>query len=115
MLIMNLNAKVSRGSNNVFADIGVNYPERAKARAEVMFLVAGILKKRGLTQKQAAELLGIPQSKISCLINGKLHMFSLDHLFQLLNFLGNDVNITIRPKTKSVKSAVTRVLEEACA
>ena len=112
---MSLNGKVSKGSNNVFTDIGVNYPERAKARAEVMFLLVGILKKRGLTQKQAAELLGIPQSKISCLINGKLHMFSLDHLFQLLNSLGNEVEITIKQKDRRTKNAVTRVLEEACA
>ncbi len=108
---MRINEKIYRGSGNVFADIGVAYPERVQARAEIMFLIAGIIKRRGLTQKQASKLLGIPQSKVSCLMNGKLSVFSLDHLFQLLNLLGNDVEITVKPKTKDEKVATTHVLQ----
>lgn len=110
---MSTDKKIHRGSGNVFADIGLVFPERVQARAEIMFLIAGIIKKRGLTQKQAAKVLGIPQSKVSCLVNGKLSMFSLDHLFQLLNSLGNDVEITVKPKTKSEKTATTHVLQLA--
>ena len=108
---MSINKKIHRGSGNVFADIGLAFPERVQARAEIMFLIAGIIKERGLTQKQASKLLGIPQSKVSCLVNGKLSMFSLDHLFQLLNLLGNDVEITVKPKTKAEKIATTHVLQ----
>ncbi|MFH0828501.1 MAG: helix-turn-helix transcriptional regulator [Candidatus Omnitrophota bacterium] len=110
---MRINEKINRGRGNVFADIGIAYPERVQARAEIMFLIAGIIKRRGLTQKQASKLLGIPQSKVSCLMNGKLSMFSLDHLFQLLNFLGNDVEITVKPKTKDERVATTHVLQLA--
>lgn len=110
---MNKKERIFRGSGNVFADIGVSCPERVKARAEVMFRIAQIIKNRGLTQKQASTILGIPQSKVSCLVNGKLSMFSLDHLFALLNSLGNDVEITIKPKTKDEKRATTHVLQEA--
>ena len=106
---MSNNEKVHKGSGNVFADLEVSHPERVQARAEVMFLIAEIIKKRGLTQKQASKLLGIPQSKVSCLVNGKLSMFSLDHLFQLLNSLGNDVEITVKPKTRAERSARTLV------
>lgn len=106
---MSINEKIHRGNGNVFADIGVAFPERVQARAEIMFLIAEIIKKRGLTQKQASKLLGIPQSKVSCLVNGKLSMFSLDHLFQLLNSLGNDVEITVKPKTKAERVARTFV------
>ncbi len=108
---MSINKKIHRSSGNVFADIGVAYPERVQARAEIMFLITGIIKRRGLTQKQASKLLGIPQSKVSCLMNGKLSMFSLDHLFQLLNLLGNDVEITVKPKTKDERVATTHVLQ----
>ena len=106
---MSTNEKIHKGSGNVFADIGVSFPERVQARAEVMFLIAEIIKKRGLTQKQASKLLGIPQSKVSCLVNGKLSMFSLDHLFQLLNSLGNDVEIIVKPKTRAERLARTLV------
>jgi len=97
-------------SGNVFADIGVAHPERVLARAQVMSRIAEIIKERGLTQKDAAGLLGIPQPKVSCLMNGKLSVFSLEHLFELLNALDRDVEIIIKPKTKEEKSASTQVL-----
>ena len=107
---MNTNKKIHRGSDNVFADIGVSHPERVQARAQVMCLIAEIIKERGLTQQRAAKLLGIPQSKVSCLMNGKLSVFSLDFLFEILNALDRDVEIIIKPKTKDEKFATTHVL-----
>ena len=104
-----MNTKIHRGSGNVFADIGVANPERVLARAQVMSRISKIIKERGLTQKQAATLLGLPQSKVSCLMNGKLSMFSLDHLFALLNALDRDVEIIIRPRTKEERVAATHV------
>lgn len=110
---MKANEMIHKGSDNVFADIGVTHPERVQARAQVMFLVSDIIKKRGLTQKQAAAILGIPQSKVSCLVNGRLSNFSMDHLFELLNALDTDVEIIVKPKTKEEKSATTHVLQAA--
>ena len=107
---MRAKARVHRGSGNVFVDIGVTHPERVLARAQIMSRIAEIIKERGLTQKEASELLGIPQSKVSCLVNGKLSMFSLDHLLVLLNKLDRDVDIIIKPKTKEEKVASTHVL-----
>ena len=106
---MNSKEKIHRGTGNVFADIGVEHPERVLVRAQVMSRIAEIIKDRGLTQKKASVILGIPQSKISCLMNGKLSMFSLDHLFELLNALDRDVEIIIKPKTEQEKSATTHV------
>ena len=107
---MNTKEKVHKGSDNIFADIGVAHPERVMARAQVMTRITEIINERDLTQKAASELLGIPQSKVSCLMNGKLSMFSLDHLFELLNALDRDVEIVIRPKFKGEKVATTHVL-----
>jgi len=110
---MKTKEKIHRGTGNIFADIKVAYPERILARAQIMSSVAEIIKKRNLTQKEASELLDIPQSKVSCLVNGKLSMFSLDHLLMLLNKLGRDVEIIIKPKLKEEKVASTRVLVAA--
>ena len=112
---MSTREKIHRGSGNVFADIGVEHPERVLARAQIMFRVSEIIKELGLTQKKAAKLLGIPQSKVSCLMNGKLSMFSTDHLFELLNTLDRDVEIIIKPKTKEEKPSTTQVLLTAFA
>ena len=110
---MRTKEKIHRGTGNIFADIEVAYPERTLARAQIMTRVAEIIKKRNLTQKEASELLDIPQSKVSCLVNGKLSMFSLDHLLMLLNKLGRDVEIIIKPKLKEEKVASTHVLVAA--
>ncbi len=112
---MNTKEKIHRGSGNVFADMGVAHPERVLARAQIMFRISEIIKERGLTQKKAAKLLDLPQSKVSSLVNGKLSMFSLDHLFELLNALDRDVEIIIKPKTREEKYATTQVLLTAFA
>ena len=106
---MNSKEKIYRGTGNVFADLSVTHPERVLVRAQVMSRIAEIIDERRLTQKQASKILGVPQSKVSCLMNGKLSMFSLDHLFELLNALDRDVEIIIKPKTEQEKTATTQV------
>ncbi len=101
---------IHRGSGNVFVDLGVAHPERVLARAQIMSRIADIIKERSLTQKEASELLGISQPKISCLMNGKLSQFSLDFLFEMLNALGRSVDIIIKPKKRAEKFASTHVL-----
>ena len=96
-----MNKKRKRKVNdraNVFKNLALPHPERLLARAKVMFYVAETIRKRSLTQKEAAELLGIPQSKVSCLMNGKLSMFSLDYLFEILRALDSSVEIVIKPR-----------------
>ncbi len=106
---MKKNGGVHRGSGNVFADISHPHPERALARAQIMSQIAEIIKERGLTQVEAAALLDIPQSKVSCLVNGKLSLFSLEALFGHLNALDKSIEIIIRPKAKTEKTATTHV------
>ena len=107
---MTTDKKIHRSSGNIFADISVSHPTRVLYRAQIMHRIAELIDERGLTQREAAEILDLPQSKVSCLMNGKLSMFSLDHLFELLNALGRDVEIIIKPKTKDERVASTQVL-----
>ena len=87
-------------SGNVFADLGIKNPEEALAKSELARQIAKLIKKKKLTQKQAAEILGIDQPKISALIRGRLRSFSLERLICFLNELGQDVSIMVTP-TKS--------------
>lgn len=107
---MSAKEKIHKTTGNVFQDIGSAYPERLLTRAKTMFRISELIKARNLTQDKAAKLLGIPQSKVSCLMNGKLNMFSLEHLFELLNALDSDVEIIIKPKGKQEKVATTNVV-----
>lgn len=92
--------KYEESSGNIFADLSSDNSEEKLAKAELTRQIAKIIKKRKLTQKQAAEILGIDQPKISALIRGRLHSFSLERLIRYLNVLGQDVRIMISP-TKS--------------
>jgi predicted XRE-type DNA-binding protein len=88
-------------SGNVFADLNVSNPEEALAKAELARKISYIIKRKKLTQEQAALLLGIDQPKVSALIGGKLSGFSLERLFRFLNELGQDVTINVKPKSRT--------------
>jgi len=96
---MNENSIVP-SSGNVFADLGVEQPEEALAKAQLVSRLADIIEERGLTQTQAASILGIAQPKISALLRGHFDGFSLERLFHLLIALGTDITITMQPKSE---------------
>lgn len=84
-------------SGNVFADLGFAAPEEELARAELAHRIATIIEDRGLTQAEAAALMGVNQPKVSALVHGRLEGFSLERLARYLITLGQDVEIIVRP------------------
>lgn len=82
---MGVKEEIHRVSQNVFSDIKVACSEQVQAKAQIMSRIAEIIRDRRLTQPQASKLLGIPKSKVSYLMNGKLSIFSLKDLSELLN------------------------------
>ena len=94
---------VTRGSDNVFADLGLADSEERIAKAELALAVARAIKERGLTQREAAALMGIDQPKVSHVLRGRLAAFSTERLMGFLTGLGRDVEIIVRPAPKSRK------------
>jgi predicted XRE-type DNA-binding protein len=90
----------SVGSGNVFADLGLEAPEEALAKAELTAKIAEIIDARRLTQTAAAKLLGIDQPKVSALLRGKLQGFSTERLIKFLNALGRDVEIVVKDRPR---------------
>jgi predicted XRE-type DNA-binding protein len=82
--------KVTRGSISVFRDLGFSEPEAGhlKQRAELMLRVQQTIRDLGLTQRGAAKALGVRQPRISDLMRGKLHLFSMETLIDMLGRLG---------------------------
>jgi predicted XRE-type DNA-binding protein len=91
------------GSGNVFADLGLPDAEELKAKSDMVIEIIQVIEDRGLKQAEAAEIMGIDQPKVSSLVNGKLSGFSMERLYRLLNALGRDVEIVLRPMPKSRK------------
>ncbi len=91
--------KIISSSGNVFEDLGFSNAKEELAKASLTARISSIIQEKKLTQKDAAKLLGIDQPKISALKHGKYTGYSLDRLFSFLLRLGNDIDVTIRPKT----------------
>ncbi len=102
--------KYKESSGNVFADLEIPNPKEALAKAEVAREISKTIKKKRLTQAQAARILKIDQPKVSLLLRGYLTNFSLERLFRFLNDLGQDVLISISPSSRS-KHGCTRIGE----
>jgi predicted XRE-type DNA-binding protein len=96
----------------VFEDIGLPDSAALLAKAELVSRICAIIEERGLTQTQAARLLGVSQPKISALMRGKLDGFSSDRLFRFLNLLGRDIEVVIKVRRRSGNRPCVRVIEE---
>jgi predicted XRE-type DNA-binding protein len=70
------------------------------------------IRRRKLTQTQAAVILGVDQPKVSALKQGKLDGFSIERLMRLLLRLGRDIEITVREKPIHLRGQPIRV--ETC-
>lgn len=85
------------GSGNVFADIGVADAEEMLVKADLVHVIIDIVERSGWTQKKAATVLGIAESEMSDIMNGKLRRFSRERLERYLNALGMDIRIQVVP------------------
>ena len=95
---MKMTERIRRSSGNVFRDVGFPPKEAAHLllRAELMLQLTKTLKKRRLTQVRAARLLGVSQPRVSDLVRGRIDLFSIDSLVEMLSRLGVSVSLRAR-------------------
>lgn len=102
--------KITRGSGNVFEDLGFDNPVEYQAKAALALQVIQIIEKRNLTQKQAAELIGAAQPDISKLKAGQLKGFTLDRLFSFLLHLDRNIEIRVsKPRGKGKRGVLETI------
>ena len=77
-------------ARSAFYDIADTPEEAANltARSLLMIALEERIKEQGWTQTQAAEILHVTQPRVSDLMTGKLHKFSLDALVNMLPAVG---------------------------
>ena len=89
-------AHVTRADGNVFADLGFQ-PEEAinlSIRAQLMMELRDVI--AGMTQNQAATLLGVSQPRISHLTRGKIGLFTIDTLVNMLARAGVRTSVLVK-------------------
>jgi predicted XRE-type DNA-binding protein len=89
--------KMTRGSGNVFADLGFEKAEaeNLKLRAELMMRIEDYYRKSGMTQSEAAATLGLTQPRLNALLKGKIGLFSLDALVNVASRAGLHVRLVV--------------------
>lgn len=91
---------IERGSGNVYADLGYPDAEQMRVKAQLAAEIAVALRRRKLTQMEAAVVLGISQPRLSNLLRGQFRGISEAKMMECLTRLGRDVEIVVRPKKR---------------
>ena len=107
-----LTTDVIYGSDNVFADLGLPDASAELIKAELTYQIGKQIKRLGLTRAAAANRLGISQADASRLIKCRPTDFASDRLLGILNALGLDIDIVLRPATGAPQATRVRVVEE---
>lgn len=100
--------KIEKGSNNIYADIGMPDAGEMLVKAHLAAKIGEIVKQRHLTQQQAAEILGMTQPKLSNMLRGQFRGISEARMLDCLNRLGRDVEIVVRKATRSKHAGAGR-------
>jgi len=83
-------------SGNVFEDLGLPDSDLRLQKSELAIRITDLIGTRGLTQKKAAEVMGIDQPKVSTIKRGLLKDFSIERLMVFLSRLGDPHEIRSR-------------------
>ena len=95
-------ARLTPSSGNVFLDVGFP-PEQAEhlvIRTDLMIALRRLIKERKLTQARAARLFGVTQPRVSDLVRGRIELFSIDTLVEMLARAGIGVSIRLESRRR---------------
>jgi predicted XRE-type DNA-binding protein len=89
--------RVTKGSGNVFLDLGFEpaEAENLRIRSKLMIALTGYIQDRKLTQLRAAKLMGVAQPRISDLVRGKIGNFTIDTLVNMATAAGLKVDLAV--------------------
>jgi predicted XRE-type DNA-binding protein len=99
--------KMTRSTGNVFRDLGFppDEAEHLRIRAEFLMQLQKAIRSQGLKQVEAAKLLDVTQPRVSDLMRGRLDLFSVDTLIDMLARLGIRVRVVFSSSKRSARVA----------
>ena len=88
----------SKSGGNVFADLGFApaEAENLRIRAAMMRALISFVRTSNLTHARAAKLLRVSPQQVSDLMSGKIYLFSIDNLVNLLAAAGLRVDLRVK-------------------
>lgn len=89
---------VTRSSGNVFADAGLPDADTHLVKAQLVARLDAIIRERGLSQREAAQVLKIAQPDLSNILRGRFRGCSVERLMRMLTAFDCDVRIVVAQK-----------------
>jgi len=99
-------SRVEIGSGSVYTDLGLKNHDEMETKSNLVLEISKAIKKKKLTQTQAAEIFGISQPKLSELLSGRFRGYSVERLIHFLNDIGQDVDIVVKSKPRNRRARV---------
>ena len=95
---MTIHMKITKGFDNVFRDLGFDEAEaeNLKLRPTLMIKVIKMVRESEMTQADAATVFGVKQPRLNQLLKGKIQLFSLDALVNMLANAGMRVTMSVK-------------------
>ena len=83
--------KITKGNENVFIDCGFKQAEaeNLRIRSRMMTALIAQIQDKKLTQARAARIMRVSQPRISDLVRGKIGLFTIDSLVNMINVLSS--------------------------
>ena len=99
--------KMTRSTGNVFRDLGFpsDEAEHLRIRSDLLVQLQKVIRSQGLKQAEAAKLLDVTQPRVSDLMRGRLDLFSVDTLIDMLARLGIRVRVVFSSSRRSARVA----------
>jgi predicted XRE-type DNA-binding protein len=110
---MTRKAKVTAGSSNIFADLGLPDADSHFLKAQIVSEIYRLTKEHKLTQVQAGKRMGISQPEVSRMFKGHFREYSIDRLMGFLTTFDRDVEIVVKPHKKIGKAGSIRFVPAA--
>ena len=95
---------IEKGSGNVYADLGLANAQEMLIKAKLASKIGEIIQRQNLMQQQAAQLLAMPQPKVSLLLRGQFRGISEAKMLECLARLGRDIDIVVKPAHRRASS-----------
>lgn len=100
--------------DDLFEILGIPDAPDERARVDLASAITREIRRRGLTQRRAADVLGISQPDVSAIMNARIDGFSQERLERLLNALDMEVRIQVGPRPAGqARAGITVQLVEA--
>jgi predicted XRE-type DNA-binding protein len=71
-----------------------------KIRSRLMIALADYVERQNITQAEAARRFGVPRSRVSELVNGKISKFSIDRLVNMAASVDLETHIAVRQRSQ---------------